>query len=251
MSKYIILIVCLTVALLSATNAATDDEKKLLAAGPLIINPMPGYSQWMIDITYSDADKPGNPPSLARLQKAAEQDSALAQELKNPQFLLILKDNRAKRIVVTKTGNIRHEQILTEAGEAKEAWRIDDVEVDRNSVTNKWDAKIMSGFPTHDFAELEWISKDNFVGIDSLNGHKYFTFREDRRDDTGAEIGTAEAFIDTDTRYPAYFRFITEVRQYTILQSPTAPLAVPGEVTSAENDLMARIQKATPHLSAP
>jgi hypothetical protein len=234
-----------------STHAATDEEKQLLAAGPVMINPMPTFSQWTVDCTYTDVTKPGDNSQMQKLQKAAQTDPLLAKQLKDPQFLASLKDSRPKRIVITKTGDTRHEETVFISGDSEADWRIGNIEVSRATAAPQWEAKVKAGFAAKDFPELQWVSADNFTGVKAENGRKFLAFQEARHDTEGNDLGMATAYIDVDTRYPASYRFRTEVRQYTIQPPPVSPLAVPGEVAAASQALTVRIDKATPHLSAP
>jgi len=257
MSKHFLIIACISAALACFANAQSDisADKKLLASGPLFVNPMPDPSQWAVDFTYTDAPQPGDTSrdtaQMERLQKAAQQDPALAGQLKNPQFLFSIKNIRPKRIVITKSGDIRHEERLMERDYKEESWRTGDVEVEQKANSKKLSVKMMSSFAARDFPELGWISLKNFVGIQSLNGRKCFAFEQERYDDEHQPIGKAGAYVDVDTRYPVAFRYLTQVYQYTILPPPATALTVPDEFAAAAKAKMEQIKKATARLAQP
>jgi len=222
MNKSLILIACALTALLSEARAQTDDERQLLETGPLIINPMPSTSQWTVDYTYIGTPGPGDP---------------------SPK-------NRPKHIVVTKMEAVRHEETTQENGLKGELWRTGHIEVERKPNVPKCTKCVGLGL-TNDFAELEWISTKNFVGIKTENDHKCFVFKQERFNEALSPTGTAFGYIDIKTRYPVSYHYRTEIRQYNILPPPTLPLVFPEEFMAVGKAMMEQIERATPHLSPP
>ena len=104
----------------TASPAAASDQ---LPPGPLIVPSMPPSAQWTIDFTYKVPSTPESAAAkLAIFKKDAENDPVMAKSLLNPQFVFALTMPRPIRITVTKTGDIRHEEVAYERNFKGEKW---------------------------------------------------------------------------------------------------------------------------------
>jgi hypothetical protein len=102
--------------------------------GKLIVSQMPDMAQWIIDSTYTNVPKPGEPSGLDRIKQAALKDPALAKAIEDPQYLFMLLNVRPVHVVVTKTGQIRHEVRDMEQGYKDETWANGDLVVERKPI---------------------------------------------------------------------------------------------------------------------
>lgn len=243
----------------SRMDAQTTGEKNALPPGPIIVALMPDFAQWTIDYIYSNAVKPGEDSvQLARYKKLALEDPALAKAMEDPNFVYTLNPARPKHVMITKTGDIRHEEDDLERDLKKEIWCSGDVKVERGP--NKPDLIVSTGnvVSSTEFPEFNWISRQGFTGIETANGHQCLVFKQEvdpiMISIGRAGVGTtvpAVAYIDRDTHYPVSLQFGVETRQYTILSPPPAQLTIPEDVAAAMKAMEVRIQEAGPHLSPP
>ncbi len=234
-------------------SKAIDAPTAALPSGPLVALQMPEFSQWTVDITYSDRPKPGEASSvMAAYQKAAQSDPVLAKEMSNPQFALALQNSRPVHILVTKTGKVRHEERELEGGTKGELWKVGDDVVEQLTGASQLSARNVAGLAAEDFPEFAWIAKDNFVGVQTNQNHKCLEFKKDYYSvDDHSLQGTKVAYIDYGTRYPVSYQFQAESRIYTIMAPPTISLTVPAEVSAAAGALEAGLQREMPHFAKP
>jgi hypothetical protein len=251
MKKSIILLLFLCVFLCSGNAQASAPDSPQLPSGPLIVAQMPDLAQWSVDSTYSDAAKADQPSALDRYRKEAEKDPALAKAIADPQYLLTLLNPRPTQVLYSKSGNIRHEVRTLELGYKRELWAKGEIMVERKPgipdlVASIFDASGLDAFP-----EFDWIARNNFVGSQIYNNVKCFAFKMDVYDDQHHFLGTKFAYIDQKTLYPLGYIFGTETRKYTILPPLTSELTVPDDFLAAGKAMLARVQRATPHLGPP
>jgi hypothetical protein len=247
------LILFLLASASTAVCRAQSPADESLPPGPLVNSSMPDRSRWTVDIVYTDRPKSGQPTSaMEAFQKAAQSDPVLAKQMANPQFAFALRNLRPVHILVSKTGKIRHEERDLEEGAKGELWRFGDDEVERLPNAPSLSARNVAGLVGTDFPELDWISKQTFVGIQTNTNRKCLAYRMDVYSvDDHALQGTRIAFVDFATRNPVSYQFQEETRTYTILAPPESTLTVPDDFKEAARQLESRLQRATPHLGTP
>lgn len=267
MSKSVFLTACVAILLAGWSRAQessnqSTETKNTLPPGPLIVTQMPKFAQWSIDYTYTDGLKPGqDSPALAQYKKLAEKDPEVAKELADPRFVATLNPNRPLHVVVTTTGDIRHEERSLEQGQESELWGEAGYTAERKPGAPKLFVNMFGIQERNEFPEFFWLSKASFTGIETDNGHKCLAFKQDIDPvqllysssgftGNGTKIPVI-AHIDFTTRYPVSLQFGVETRQYTFLSPPTSPLDVPDEFVSAIKEMQTRSQKATAGTSPP
>jgi hypothetical protein len=245
--------VLLTAWVCAQTPSDQGSATKTPPPGPLIISKMPDFSQWTIDIAYTDRPKPGETSAaLAAYTKAAQTDPVLAKAMANPQFVLALRNLRPVHIRITKTGKIRHEERDMEEGGKGELWWIGDYIVERSGNSPTPTARNVAGWITFDFPELDWITKETFIGIQANKDRKCLAFKTDVYSESDHMLlGTKYAFVDFATRCPVSYQYLAETRNYTFLPPPTSALDAPQEFVAAAQAADVHIRRATPHLGPP
>ena len=214
------------------TTAEETPVKEPLPPGPLVVAKMPNFSRWSIDFTYPSA-KPAQPSASSdQKNKPAPTDSPL-------------------RIVVTKTGDITHEEKTFENGATGELWSNHDTAAERIPNSPTLVAGFSNGPVGNAFSDFDWISKDNYVGNVMHNQVKCMVFKQSQYDFEGGFLGLATDYVDFKTHYPVEYNRNSASRVYTILAPPTDQLVIPEEFLAAGKALKDKLQKATPHLAAP
>lgn len=124
-------------------------------------------------------------------------------------------------------------------------------------------------FKVSDFAGLNWIAPDRYVGVAKFRGRDCIVFegrvspldaRTKQMEEVGnaalREIGlsphpkievAASAYIDLESRLPLFVKLGDEKRTYQYDPSPSSPLQLPPDLASAVKEYAQRIQR----LSAP
>ena len=250
---------CMTLVFRGSWGQTPEPTKGVLPPGPLIIDQMPAFAQWTIDYTYSNTPKPGEPSALDLYKQEALKDPALAKALEDPQYVFSLQNIRPLHMVVTKTGNVLHQETTFEQNYKGEMWANRTVKVEKRPNLSELVAVIRNDLQDAAFPGFDWISKRNLAGIETKDGHKCAVFKgqvDPVAISHPGEVGSgttvpAIAYIDSETHYPVSFQFGVETRQYTFLAPPTDELVMPDEFVAAGKAMMAQIQKATPHLGRP
>lgn len=217
------------------TTAEETPVKEPLPAGPLIVTKMPDFARWSIDFTYPSA-KTGQP---AESPNQKSQPTAPAGQ------------NRPIHIVVTKTGDITHEEKTFENGSTGQMWSNRDTAAERVPNSPVMVAGFSSGPGENAFLDFDWISKENYVGTVTHNQVKCLVFKQNQYDFEGGFLGMATAYVDFKTRYPVEYNRNSASRIYTIMAPPTEQLVIPSEFLAAGKAVKDKLQKATPHLAAP
>jgi len=232
--KKSLLIGAFTLALfLRGACAQTPDSeppvKEPLPPGPLIVTHMPAFAQWSIDFTYPPAAKPG------------QKDQAVG----------FPGQIRPIHILVTKTGNITHEERIFEHDLKGEMWSNGDIAAERLPNSSALNAGFGNGQAGNAFPDFDWITKENYIGTKSHNQVKCMVFKQPQYDFEGGFLGIATAYVDIKTRYPVEYQRNEASRIYIILAAPPAQLVMPNDVLAAGKGMKDRLQKATPHLAPP
>jgi hypothetical protein len=160
-----------------------------------------------------------------------------------------------KTITVIKTGKTVMVQTTDETGSTRQVWLKDGNQLYRDALGN-WsvgpaaDSKDPFGQPDYvksDFAGFDWISAQNFAGIQLIKGDKCLVFRDKvlplSDQDKGAisleayiskkqvdftpYMVDAEADIDLNTLLPISLKLGNITRVYTYQPPPQAPLELP------------------------
>lgn len=176
-----------------------------------------------------------------------------------------------------KTGSTILEQIVETDGNQNQIWhysgvRITPVSGSSNAIVcpDYGGGDIFSvNFASSDFAGLDWISKDTYAGIVKYEGADYILFKGTvsplsvrAQIDEHEDIEKAKAFgqpysekltvpaiayIDLESRLPAFVQFGNEKRTYQFQPPPTAPLKLPPDLAVQVQKYQEKIRR----LSAP
>lgn len=195
-------------------------------AGPLLKR-APEFSSWIV--TFSSPRPPDEKPPSA------------GQE---PPSL--------RRIVVTKTGEIRQIVSSDAEGRRMEIWAIPGLQA---VLRPEWAEPLLTdgvnaqdafflNFHATDFPGFEWVSAGNFRGVEKVGERECLVFQDRVRqaDATAGEVAMAQtAFVDLATRLPVKLDNGGEIANYRFESPPTAKLRLPADVLSA---IEARAEKA-------
>jgi hypothetical protein len=70
------------------------------------------------------------------------------------------------------------------------------------------------------FEGFDWISKNNYLGIQTVKGRQCLVFKKD----------DMTAWIDAETRFPIYWNKGDQTREFIHLPPPNAPIGFPPDV---------------------
>jgi hypothetical protein len=176
------------------------------------IGPAPDFSQWQVNFTFSQTKgKPGQG------QAKEEIIVGVAPPPPQPKSLSVIKTKPMKRIV-----------LIYADGSNQSAWN-DGQETywmtnDNHPYTMPRDMQIqMSPFLTfgdNDFPGMEWVSEQNYVGMQEMRGSKCLVF----------EVGGITAWVNESNRLPMRWASSYEIRDYVFQESPKAELTMPDQV---------------------
>lgn len=213
-----------------------------LAPGPLI-NRAPAFSQWMM----STKSGPMDPTQLNDPQAKYDQ-----------------------RVLVTKTTPIRREISVTADGQKLESWFFDKYQAtlgpgqqDPTIVVQGANFRaggVFSDYSKSDFSGFEWISRHNYIGVQSVQGIPCIVFHEGPDElpsstpaagassANGAPAAPAQtgstAYISLQGRLPIMLVTDTGFTLYQWQQAPTTPLTLPPNVKAATDRIQATITQA-------
>jgi hypothetical protein len=256
---------CLSVLLGGWLRAQTPLGADQLPPGPLIVESMPDMAQWSIDYTYKDGSNAQTEAAvLANYKKLAQQDPAVAKAMADPHFLYALAPPRPLRKVITKTGDIRHEEVQLERDFKSETWSFGGFRVERRPDAAQLVPAVMNT-QAKDLPEFSWISKESFQGVKKVGAVDCLAFQKEidgaaildpetftqRGSRKGASLSRAVAYVDVKTRYPVALVLNDDPLRYTIMPSPTAKLVVPDDFAAVAREAKARLDAVTKPLSPP
>ena len=237
-----------------------------LPPGPLVVQRTPGTLQWTVDFTYGENPKPEKAAARERrFRKLAEEDPALAKAMDDPQFQQALDAPRLKRLVITKTGDLRHEERFFEGGQKAETWRGADFRVEKKINLADWSVSLAEA-PPGDFPEFNWVSRANFTRIETTDDRKVAVFEQkldpvrvlfpqvSQHNAPPADeelLVPVTAKIDMKMHLPVSLEIAGDKRVYTFPDSPPLAIVMPPEVAAALQETRARIQEQTRPLSRP
>jgi hypothetical protein len=210
---------------------AQDDPVATPPVPPFLKN-VPSHAAWTITYTYSkdiaDSKPPADiTPTEARLNR------------------------RLIKVQVTKVDAKRREIASWSDGTTSETWIYDnwifltsqdfpDIRVLDRSHLNKIFAKNYPDYSKADFPDFDWLSRDNFVGVQTVQDRKCYTFRggSDLLDKTlnsayKTDLKEIEASIDSETGLPVEFNNGAARQTYSFKGPPPTSLELPSSFTTA------------------
>lgn len=227
MKPKLILFTLLLAAAAQAQQAAPSPDA--LPPGPLL-NKAPDFAQWTITAKSSGA---AVPTAEGEDQGAAKKE----KEKERPQGDL--------RIGTIQTGKVRHQVRVKGSQVIGDLWTVEGatVSIDPHSKMPQV-AGGGGGTAEADFPGLEWISANNFAGIQGVGGRKAIVFkgRADYLIDaesTLPEQVDATAYIDLETRLPIAMKR-GDVYTFEFGPKPQTMLTPPPAVSQALVDARQR-----------
>ena len=153
-----------------------------------------------------------------------------------------------RRITITKTGDVRREVLINEAGVKTETWTFGSYKV---SLQQGLTAPIVAFVDKQkanaarvDFPDFEWISKQNYAGIEKAFGRDCIIFRgETGGGDTDLPSFASVATMDAQSRLPLSLAIGDETRTYEYASAPQAPLIPPKEAQDAIKSWQTHLQE--------
>jgi hypothetical protein len=187
-------------------------EQPALPAGTLLKS-APKFSQWEIHFSYgssaNSSDEPAPTPDPAAQLPPQE-------------------------VTVTLTRPLWHAVLLDTMGRKSETW-FDGTNayliLPGTPLPNPVATDATDNLPDYlnymakkaDFPDMDWISLQNYVGQESIDGVNCLVFKK---------TGDVEekAWINADTRLPVRWTKANETRDFTFLQAPSAKLELPDAI---------------------
>ena len=234
MKKLLSIVATLAAAAGLVRAAAPPGDKPELPPGPWVVPQMPAMAQWAVDYVYADALPPAAPGTPAATDPFGDP-----------------RNMRPARVVVEKTGSIRHERWTLGAELKQEVWAWGEMVVKQGPRGKAFTPTVGSDAGGNAFPEMNWISPEHFVGTESKDGKKMWVFKKEWFDEDHKSLGISTAIVDPDTRYPVSYDYPPETRHYAVLSPPQGMLAVPPEFAAAGREMIDHAKAATPHLAAP
>jgi hypothetical protein len=241
MKAHFLIIVSLsfaTIALRAQERAATP-ELPPLPPGPLIQKRAPEMCQWLVSIVGV------NPATSSRTGASPE----------------ALKGFWASQTMFTKTKDILRQEFYDQKESIWTTWCVPGFEITiwpdgRNWIVQtmqKIDAKgpppvLYIDFSKSDFPGFEWLSVNNYAGIQNVHGNKCIVFKDKVLVDPEHGIyvpGTA--YIDFDSRFPVELLEGSVDRTYDFKNPPAGILTLPPLVQALLNNRMNGAGLATFH----
>jgi hypothetical protein len=203
-----------------------------LPSGPLI-NKIGNMDAWKIDFTYAKKEKGGEQGSKQEVDSAATASS-------DPDENIFAVPNR--RIIITYTKPIMHVQIEKTRGAAVHQWSNGEIQyLDLpkmgaflyNRIPGKNSTEEYIDFRNGQFPDMEWISKETYVGMREAGGRNCLMF-------TSNEM---TAWVDSETRYPLFWRRGNETRVFQRLEAPGSMLQLPSSITKIDEAVKKDIKR--------
>lgn len=145
--------------------------------------------------------------------------------------------SQAKTTSIVKSGNVYHIVESQPNGATLDKWSIDGMLVKFPPNTDRWSISNTDlNFSKTDFPELPWISKENYTGVQKVNGKDAYLFKAQYTiiDENGQpEIVTQTAAIDVATQWPLYSTDGASAVLYQYGSPGTTPLTIPPKVSAA------------------
>ena len=226
---------------------AASSEKIPVPKGPLLKS-APPFSQWTIVYSYAD-------------------EKSRHDQTQEPRESRSTESSRIKKIIAVRNGSLTYEQIFDSAGQKTEKWYSKDQQYTRHHGATDFYSAGNKDFNNIDyeyrsqtgFQGFDWISMDNFVGVQKVFARECLVFR-DRKDqlsilDPNAavyqnelraefkgggssadvkeiaedKVGTI-ACIDLETRLPVALQIAGQTRRFSFQEPPATPITLPLEL---------------------
>jgi hypothetical protein len=230
---------CIFFGIASLVGAAAAQSPQAtpppLGPGPLLKR-APNFSQWLISSKLGSADAPLVPDANTKFDQ---------------------------RTLVRKTGAIRYEITAYVDGRRTEKWCQGDFQAavipgEANPIVTVRGANAVGGgftdYSKSDFPGFEWISKRNYIGVQTMEGVSCIVFHEGSKGggDAPSTAGGNTAYIAADTRLPVLLQADDGTATlYQMEAPPSTPLAIPPNVQASFDILQARFQRAAAVPAAP
>jgi hypothetical protein len=200
------------------------------------------FARWTVTCTY--------PPSAQIKAAEAGADPASAKKA--------AANALNTTTTYTKAGDIRLEETVFSDGGKQSAWHIDQYHLvlfPGKSEPNI-DLSPKFGRSGKDFPGFEWISAQNFTGIQKPKGESDCLVFESKISVlnqvqwqgipyTGSPPNVdAIAYVNVETRLPLALKIGEETRTFRFTQPPTGPLAIPPAIQAAIDAKQKKIQAA-------
>ncbi|XHR28348.1 MAG: hypothetical protein ACFUZC_20815 [Chthoniobacteraceae bacterium] len=184
-----------------------------------------------------------------------------------------------RSVLLTKTGEIVHEQFRFENGQAGECWLIGPTQMVRLPGDRAIKMDLYGkGLPitpyalnATDFPGFDWVSPQTYTGVKKADGRVYSIFQKygtrmevDEPEmvrflsdlNAGQSINTGEALpviavVDGQTYLPVALHLGGEVRRYRFLEAPKAMQSLPEEFGAIYRNAMERLRECSKPISPP
>ena len=219
----------LSLAACLGTNARCQEVKSSVRPPPpagILLNAPPEFSCWTVTFSY-----PQDRPSRA--------DSKLPA----------LDGNLMRKVTVTKTREIIHEETVSVSGIKRDKWQNASKYYIKPQGQSYWgeydatfsrdyqisDAKLLPS-PVDKFRGLEWIGGQTYAGDLKDQGREYLLFvpadvtNVDFSNAAEVKSQPAVAYIDAATRLPVAFKNKDVIQQYTFGNAPVEMQSFPSDL---------------------
>ena len=202
----------------------------VLSDGPIVAK-VGNFDAWEIDFTYSNKDDlPSEADATASAVNSVPVDVFLA---------------KTRRVILTRTKPIWHVEITKSKGGKIDQWgdgadQFLDTPATGAYLNHQLAAQgSYTGSPIQfedgDFPDMEWLSKKNYIGVQTVGGQKCFTFSE----------GDKMAWINLETKFPIAWRRGQETRVFKQLPPPSTTLQLPASIIKIKDALNADLKRLT------
>lgn len=144
---------------------------------------------------------------------------------------------QSKATSIIKSKNIYHIIESQPNGPTFDKWCIDGMLVKFPPNTDKWSISSTDiNFSQSDFPELPWLSKENYTGVQKINGNDAYIFKTQYTvtDENGQpEIINQTAAVDVATQWPIYSTNGQSAVLYQYGNPVSTPLSIPAKVSAA------------------
>jgi hypothetical protein len=212
-----------------------------LPPGPLLAR-APDYSKWVVSVTSGTTGDTSQPPN-----QTTKYDH---------------------RTLVEKSGAIRYEVTVSADGSKLEKWRSGNYQatiypgVENPSIELQGVNGNHGGFTDYsksDFVGFEWISRDNYIGVQTMEGIPCYVFHDGpsgiASSNPNAPVTLPQtgstAYIEADNHKPILLQVDTVTNYYQWEQPPSTPLTLPPNVQAGFERIQAPIQQAALPQAAP
>lgn len=186
-------------------------------------------------MSSSGADKPSLPdPILHRVSdltpwtvvfRSGQQNSGPQTGASKPKTTFIIKSKNIYHIIENQSN-----------GSILDKWYVAGMLIKFPPNTEKWSMSNSDiNFSQTDFPELSWLSKENYTGVQKVNGKDAYAFKTQYViiDENGhPETFFRTATVDVETQWPIYFTDGPSAVTYQYGKPSSAPLSIPSKVSA-------------------